>query len=96
MKIEVLEIKLISDFKPLRAFASIKVNGWVIRDFRVMKSNGQKAVVNPPQLSYRDEETGDIRYKTIITFPAEDKEEIDTAILHEWRLELERANAKQP
>ena len=95
MKVEVLQIKLISDFKPLRAFANVKVGGWVIHDFRIIKQNGQRAFVNSPQVSWRDSETGDLKFKSILTIPPEEKEVIDTAILHAWRMELEKTNASQ-
>ena len=73
------------DFKPvhkgpLRAFADINVDGLIIRDFRVIKENGKRAWVAPPQASWK-EDSGNIRYKTIITFPEELKEQIDRVIL---------------
>jgi DNA-binding cell septation regulator SpoVG len=65
MNIEVIDIRLLPGDKPLKAFCDVRVNDWIIHDFRVIKQNGQRASVSPPQVSWKDPESGEIRYKGI-------------------------------
>jgi len=81
MKVEVLEIRMLAPGKPLRAFVDIKVGDWLICDFRIMKRNEHRTFVSPPQVSWKDPMTGEIKYKPILTFPADQKQAIDVAIL---------------
>ena len=94
-KVEVQSIRLIGDGRPLRAFADVRVDEWIIHDFRILKQNGQKAFVSPPQVSWKDPETGQIKYKGILTIPPEQKQRIDTEILHAYQEEMEKENAKR-
>jgi DNA-binding cell septation regulator SpoVG len=90
MNVEMINIRLLPEDKSLKAFADVRVNGWIIRDFRIIKQNGQKAFVSPPQVSWKDPETGKIRYKGILTIPPEQKQRIDTEILHAFQKEMEK------
>lgn len=94
LNLRVVEIRSLNNGRPLRAFVDIEVEGWVIHDFRIIKQNGQKAFVSPPQVSWKDPETGEIRYKGILTIPPEQKQRIDTEILHAYQEEMEKGNAK--
>ena len=94
MKVEVLEIKLLPGLKALRAFAAVRFNGWVVRDWRIIKHNGSPLLVESPQVSWRNPETGEIRFKAILSIPSEQKQEIDIAIIEAYRGELERVNGK--
>jgi hypothetical protein len=95
MDIRVIEIRPLSDGRPLKAFADVQVGGWIIHDFRIIKQNGQKAFVSPPQVSWKDPITGEIKYKGILTIPPEQKQRIDTEILHAYQGEMEHTHGKQ-
>lgn len=93
-EIRILELRLMPGDKPLRAFADIQVGDWVVRDFRIIKQNGQRAFVSPPQISWKDPETGEIRFKGILTIPPEEKQRIDTEILYAYQKEMEKEHGK--
>ena len=90
MDIKVIEVRPLSDGRPLRAFADVQVGDWVIHDFRIIKQNGQRAFVSPPQVSWKDPITGEIKYRGVLTIPPEQKQRIDTEILHAYHQELEK------
>ena len=93
MKIRVVEIRPLNDGRPLKAFADVQVGDRIIHDFRVIKQNGQKAFVSPPQVSWKDPQTGEIRFKGILTIPPEQKQMIDTLILHTYQVEMEKSTS---
>jgi DNA-binding cell septation regulator SpoVG len=95
MKVEVVELRLLNDGRPLKAFCDVKIDGWIIHDFRILKKDGQRAFVSPPQVSWKDPESGEIRYKGILTIPPEQKQRIDTEILHAYQVEVEKENGRQ-
>ncbi len=95
MKIEVLEIRLLNDGRPLRAFCDVRVNTWIVHDFRIVKQNDQRVSVSPPQVSWKDPQTGQIKYRGILTIPSEEKQEIETEILHAYQVEMEKKHDKQ-
>ena len=96
MEITVIEVRLLDSEKALRGFADIQVRDWIIRDFRIIQQNGQKAFVSGPQVSWKDPENGEIKYKGILTIPPEQKQRIDTEILHAYQVEMEKEkNAHQ-
>ena len=94
-EIQIVELRLLPGDRPLRAFVDIKVNDWIIHDFRVLKQNGQKAFVSPPQASWKDPETGAIKYKGILTIPPEQKQRIDVEILSAFQKEMEKRDGQQ-
>jgi len=89
-EIKILELRLMSGDKPLRAFADIQVGDWIVRDFRIIKKNGSRAFVSPPQVSWKNPETGEIKYKGILTIPPEQKQRIDIEILGAFQREVEK------
>ena len=91
-QIKVVEIRLLNNGKSLRAFCDVRIDGWIIHDFRIIKQNGQRVFVSPPQVSWKDPETGIIKYKGVLTIPSEQKQRIDTEILHAYQMELEKKN----
>ena len=93
--VKVLEIRPLSQGRPLKAFVDIQVGDWIIHDFRVIKQNGQKAFVSPPQVSWKDPESGEIRYKGILTIPPEQKQRIDVEILSAFQREMEKRDEKE-
>ena len=94
MTIRVIEIRPLKGGRPLRAFADVQVGDWVIHDFRIIKQDGQKAFVSPPQVSWKDPETGEIKFKGILTIPPEQKQRIDIEILSAFQREVEKTNGK--
>ena len=95
MDVRVIEIRLMSGDRPLKAFCDVKVNDWLVHDFRIIRQNGQKAFVSPPQVSWKDPETGEIKYKGILTIPPEQKQSIDVEVLSAFQKEMEKRNGNQ-
>ncbi len=93
--IKVNDIRLIHGKPSLKAFATVQLDDWLIHDFRVIKQNGQKASVSPPQVSWKDPETGQIRFKGILTLPPELKQMIDIEILHVYQAEMENSGGNR-
>jgi DNA-binding cell septation regulator SpoVG len=94
-EIKIIEFRLLNTDKPLRAFADIQIGDWIIREWRIIKENGKRPWVAPPQLSWKESESGQIKYKTIITLPDELKGEIDRIILNHFTRETEQKDARQ-
>ena len=90
MDINVIQIRRMFTGKPLKAFADIQIEDWIIRDFRIVGQDGHKLSVLPPQTSWKDPETGEIRFKGVLTIPPEQKQMIDTMILHAYQVEMEK------
>ena len=90
-----LNIRLLSGDRPLKAFADVQIGDWIVREWRVIKENGKRPWVAPPQISWKGRE-GQIQYKTVITLPDELKGEIDFAILSRFNEEMEKVNAERP
>ena len=70
----------------LKAFVDIQIGQTLMRDFRVVHVEGQTPWVASPQTSWKDG-TGEIKYKSIITFPKELKELVDSMILAHYQRE---------
>ena len=90
----VLEIRKKSENgKSLKAFADLELDsGIVIREFRVIQEPNKRPWVACPQLSWKDPESGQIKYKTVVTFPDRLKGEIDLLILSTWTREREKSS----
>ena len=96
MDIEVLEVRILDNSKPLKAFADVKLNKIItVRDFRIVKLDDKRPFIATPQISWRDNTTGQIRYKTIISLSDEVKGAIDLAILTAYNRKLEEENGKR-
>lgn len=93
-QIKVIEIRLMDGDKPLRAFVDVQIGDWIVREWRVVKENGKRPWVAPPQISWKGPD-GRIQYKTIITLPDELKGEIDRVILNRFTRETEQKDACQ-
>ena len=94
MDIRIIEIRLLPGNRSLKAFADIQLDDIVIREFRVIKENGKRPWIVSPQISWKDQ-GGQIKYKTVITFPDELKGEIDRVILNRFTEEMEKKDAEQ-
>lgn len=92
MKVEVIAIRILNNGRPLWAFTDVRVDDWIIHDFRIIQQGGQRAVVSSPQVSWKDPDTGEIRFKSILIIPPEQKQRIDVAILHAYQEEMEKAS----
>jgi hypothetical protein len=90
MNMLVVGIRTLSDGKPLKAFADIQVGNWIIYDFRIVQRSGRRASVLPPQVSWRDTQTGQIKNKGILTIPPEQKQRIDVMIFSAYQKEMEK------
>lgn len=86
---KVISIRLVSTDKPLRAIVDLEIEGLIIREWRIVM-NG-KLVIEPPRHSWRDQESGEIKYKTLVTAPSEIKRVIDGEVIRIYRRELEAA-----
>jgi hypothetical protein len=93
IEIIIKSIKLLSGNKPLRGFVDIQLGDWIIRDWRLVKEDGRRLQVFPPQVSWVGQK-GEIQYKTIITFPVELKGQIDFAILKRYNEEMEESSGR--
>lgn len=85
--IKVSEIKFLNNGGNLRAFVSVQLDEWTIHDFRIVKKDGERAWVSSPQLSWKDHQDGQIKYKALLTIPGEARQRIETAILSAWEKE---------
>jgi hypothetical protein len=91
-EIKILEFRFMNGGKALKAFCDIEINGWVIREWRVIKDNEKRPWVASPQLSWKGPD-GRIQYKTIVTLPDELKGEIDRIILNRFTEEMEKSKS---
>ena len=92
-RVKVMQIRPLSDGRPLKAFADVQLGDVVIRDFRVMKENGIRLYVKAPFSTYKDQ-TGQLRFRPIIVLPDEVRGEIDLAILNAYQGEMEKKDVR--
>ena len=84
---KVIELRLKpNNGKPLKAFADLELdNGIVIKEFRIIqRQTDHKPFVVSPQISWKDQETGEVKYNTVVTIPNPLKAEVDALILSSW------------
>jgi DNA-binding cell septation regulator SpoVG len=93
-KLKSLEIRPLSNndlSHPLKTFADVELdNGIVVKDLRVIQESCRRLWIAPPQIPWKDPESGQIRYRAIITFPDAMKGEIDLLVLNAWAREKEK------
>lgn len=89
MDIEVLQVRLQSSEKPLKAFVDINFDGLVIRDFKVIQQPESKAYVAAPQTVWKGQQ-GKTNFKPIISMPNAMKWQVESAILAEYQRARER------
>ena len=92
-EIEVIALRILPGDRSLKAFADVQIGSWTVHDFRIVQQRGQRAFVSPPQVSWKDPGTGEIRFKGILTIPPEHKQMIDTMILHAYQVEMEKSTS---
>jgi hypothetical protein len=66
LSVDVKEIRLLHNGKPLRGFADVQIGQVLIRDFRIIQDQGKRAYVVAPQVSWRAS-TGAVLFKTLVT-----------------------------
>ena len=93
MEIQVLDIRILPGDRPLKAFADVRFDEILIRDFRVLQSNGRPYVKAPFQ-TYKNT-VGEIQFQQIIDLPVEVRGQVDTAILSAFYREKETIDGKQ-
>ncbi len=84
--IEILNFKKVNQGN-LKAFIDIQIGKTIFRDFRVVHVEGQRPWVSSPQVAWKDG-NGELKYKSIITFPKELKELVDSIILAHYQREM--------
>jgi DNA-binding cell septation regulator SpoVG len=89
MEISVIELRRLDGDKPLKAFVDLQMGDMIIREWRVIKNNGQRFWIAPPQLSWKGPD-GRIQYKTIVTLPDELKGQVDFEVLKAFNGEMEK------
>ena len=94
MEIKVIEIRSLNDDRPLKGFADVQVNDWIIYDWRIVKHDGQRAWVSVPQASWKDKDRK-VKYRALLSIPGELKQRIEVAILSAWEKEKRSENKPQ-
>lgn len=94
MDIRVIEIRPLSDGRPLRAFVDIQVGDWIIYEWRIVKKDGQRTCVTVPMASWKDFDHR-VRYRALLSIPDELKQRIEVAILSAWEKESEGGKEKE-
>ena len=82
-EVKIVQIRLLSDGRTLKAYADVQVGDWIIYDWRITKRDDQRAWVSVPQTSWKDKE-GKVRYRALLSIPGELKQQIEVAILSAW------------
>lgn len=81
--------------KTLKGFVDVELdNGIVVREFRVIQEPNKRPWIACPQLSWKDRVSGEVKYKTVVTFPNQLKGDIDLLILNAWNREKEKESGK--
>lgn len=91
--IEVIALRHLTDGRPLRAFVDVRIGEWTVHDWRVIKQNGQRAYVSPPQVSWKDNQ-GAVHYRALLSLPADQRQLVELAILSAWMKEQHNDNSK--
>jgi len=81
--ITVENIRPINNAGSLRASADLRVNGWLMKNFRVVQQDGQRPWVSVPQVEYRTRE-GKRAFSNILEPPDDVKPLIQAAVLEAY------------
>lgn len=79
---KVVEIRPTRKSGPLRAFVDIKIEGLLLKDFRVYQTNGKPSVRNP-FVSYKNRD-GELTFRQIIDLPPVVQTEVNALILEAY------------
>ncbi len=93
MKIEIIDIRIVENPKSTLAFVDVRIDGIVIKDFRIM-TNGKIPYVRTPFSTYKDK-SGKLQFRPIIIFSGEVEWKIHITILENYRQRQEDKNARK-
>ena len=83
--VDVLKIHKIDSPGPLKAFISVRVDGIIFHEFRLIQKDTNKGFwVSAPSITIKDKITGKIHYKALVQFPESLYSQISTKILKEF------------
>ena len=83
--VDVLNIRKVNTSGPLKAFISVRVNGIIFHEFRIIQRHPNTVPwVSAPSITIKDRLTGKIHYKTLVQFPGSLYSQISTKILEEF------------
>jgi len=86
-EIKILKIVRLDGTQRIKAYVDLQVGDWTVFDWRVVqRDSGEPIEVVYPQVSYRDKQ-GVIRYRSLLSLPAQLKQSIDLQILWAWEQE---------
>ena len=88
--IQILDVRLLPDYKATRAFCDVRIDDITIRDFRIYQANGKPSVRNPFS-TYKDHE-GHLTFREIISLPSTVQAETHALILSEYFRRLKEKN----
>jgi DNA-binding cell septation regulator SpoVG len=80
--IEIISVKSIAGDGPLRAFASIRLDGVIIHDCRIIQQAGQRPWVSLPQREYTHD--GQKKYAAVVELSEPLKRELTRTVLAAW------------
>lgn len=93
MEVKVLDIRLMPMGRPVRAYVDIKLDNWILYDWRIIKRDGERAFVSVPQTSWKDQ-NGKVKYRALLSIPGELKQRIEIAILLAWEMEQKNVSPR--
>lgn len=79
-RIEVVELKVLTNAGSLRALADIRMGPLVVCKNRFIQQDGQRPFLAPPQDSWEDKATGKKNYVPLVIFPNEWKDALTEAV----------------
>ena len=95
MQFDVKIRKVIENGKPLKALASVTVDGsFTIHNVRVIKTENAQFVAMP-YATFKDADGKDVRRDIVHPIDSELRNEIEEEILSAYRMELDRQAAEQ-
>jgi DNA-binding cell septation regulator SpoVG len=82
-EIEVVEIQNVNLKGALQGFADIRIGGLILRNFKIIRGENGALQVEYPTTTFRNS-SGQIRYKPLVSCPAELMQKICVKILSAW------------
>jgi hypothetical protein len=87
LEIKVLAVRLIDSGRSVVAFADVWVDGWIIKDWRVLRF-GNEIHTKPPQIAVKDPASKDISLRTIVSVPNDQFDLIEAEVLKSYEAKL--------
>ena len=89
--ITIIKFNLLDNGQDILAFADLRIDDWIIKDFKVVKTDGQSPHVEPPQTRWQGKR-GDMLYKKVVLLPHELRDQVYACILSKYAEEKEKRN----